>query len=335
MWARMQCLVVTAVVIVAAPGCGPRAGDQPQRTPEPAATAPDESLHNRVDTTRRVELVTRAEQSLARGWPLDYRQPFSDHDAERSATVSLYLEACRAGDKPSCWIAGELGASAAMALIRANCVAGDMMSCRAIPRGEATDPETPGWAGRGPLCEKESPDADPEEKRCGVGDLRRECLAGFPLSCWIAGNGPPDLLPDREALAKRAGPLARMGCQARIDHECANMYNEYTDAETLRIAERMCPLEFRWCSVLSKHYRDKGELLRARDLEEQICQYGRARSACRQLGEDYGNRIFPEPVPGRGEALLTWGCDSESAREFEPVCKARAAKQPRRASKAP
>jgi hypothetical protein len=329
----MQNVIVNAVAIIATLGC--RTRDVAPRAPAPDATAPDESLHNRVDTTRRRELVARAEQSLAQGRPLDYSRPFSYHEPQQSATASLYLEACRAGDKPSCWIADELGASEAMALVRANCVAGDIMSCRAIPRGEAPEPETPGWAGRGPLCEKESPEADPEEKLCGVDDLRRECLAGFPLSCWFAGGAPPELLSDREALAKRAGPLARAGCQARIDDECANIYNKYTDAETLLIAERMCPLAVHWCGVLSKHYRDKGELVRARDLAEQRCQYGRDRSVCRELGADYANRIFPEPVPGRGEALLTWACSSDVAKERDDVCKARATKPHDRASKAP
>jgi hypothetical protein len=335
MWLPMQSYIVGGIAIIAALGCSARTRDAIPRDPAPSVSAPDEPPHNRVDTTRRLQLVARAEQSLAQSLPLDYRRPFSDHESARPATASLYLEACSAGDNPSCWIAGQLGASEARALVRANCVAGDIMSCRAIPRGEATDPETPGWAGRGTLCDKDSPYAQPENKRCGIDDLRRECLAGFPFSCWQMGHGPPDMIPDREALANRVAPLSRAGCQARIGNECNNMSNEYTDAERLLVAERMCPLVVSWCAVLSKHYRNRGELVRARDLAEQHCQYGRDISACRRLGADYADRTFPEPVPGRGEALLNWGCASEVARERDPVCKARAANQHSRASKAP
>jgi len=311
-------LAAGGVAIIALLSCDTHTHDAAQRDSASSAAASKEPVQNKVDTRHLQQMVARAERSLAQSLPLDYRRPFSSSDPERPATVSLYLEACRAGDNPSCWIARELGAFEATKIIRANCVAGDIMSCRAILRNEDIAPEASG--GRTVLCAEDS-------KHCGIEDLRRECLAGFPLSCWRIREVPVEELPDRDALAARVAPLARAGCQARIDDECSSTFNTYTEAETRLIAERMCPLVVRWCAILSKYYKKEGDLVRARDLAEQSCQYGNDILRCRQLGTAYVTGEFPEPVPGRGEALLTWGCRSDVAKERDDVCKARAAKQ--------
>jgi hypothetical protein len=311
----MRNYVLGGVVIVTVLGCGAREG---------------EPLQNQIDTTRRQELVARAEQALAQSLPLDFGRPFSDDSPERSATGALFLEACRAGDNPSCWIARDLGgidtSYHARTTVRANCLAGDLMSCRALKSDEDLSPEVPGWAGRTRICAQGSPDASPAEQRCGIADLRRECLAGLPLSCWSLISTTAKQLPDRESVTAQLARLTHDGCQARIDREC-DLVREPTAAERLRIAERLCPLVVSSCAVLSKHYRDRGELARARDLAEQSCQYGHDTRRCRLLGKDYVDGVFPEPVPGRGEALLTWACNSDIARERDEVCNARAAKQ--------
>lgn len=78
----------------------------------------------------------------------------------------------------------------------------------------------------------------------------------------------------------------------------------YADAETLQAAERMCPLDLSWCADLSKHDRDNGELSPARDLAERTCQYG-DRFSCRELGKQYCNGVFREPVRV-AVGLLAW-----------------------------
>jgi hypothetical protein len=324
-------------------GCSARGPETTPAAPAPRTSTPraepaSKPVQNQVDTTRRQELVARAEQALAQSLPLDFGRPFSDSSAERPATGALFLEACRAGDNPSCWIARDLGGVDtpyhANAIIRANCVAGDLMSCRSLKRDEGLSPDTPGWAGRIGICAQGSPSADPEQKRCGIADLRRECLAGFPFSCWWLIAATEEQVPDRELVTARLARLAREGCQARIEAECdLILMREPTAADRLQVAERLCPLVVSSCAVLAKHYLARGELIRARDLAEQSCQYGHDTQRCRLLGTDYANGVFPEPVTGRGEALLTWACRSDIAKERDDVCKARATKQSGRASK--
>jgi hypothetical protein len=320
------------VAFIAVLGCGTRTHEATQDRTPTAATR-DEPLSNSIDTIHRQQLVALAEQSLAQSVPLDYRRPFSGIDADRPATASLYLAACQAGDNPSCWIAQQLGSSQATQIVRRNCQAGDTMACRTISHREETGPEVPGWAGRA-ICQKGSPYAPADQQKCGAEDLRRECLAGFPLSCSRLAGISKEQLPDRDVLVARISPLSRAGCQARLDDEC-DMVDNYTTSEKVVVAEHMCPLVINWCEVLSKHCQETGESARARDLAELSCQYGNNISRCRELGTKYANGIFPEPVRGRGEALLSWACDSEIARERDPVCKARAANQHGRRSVTP
>jgi hypothetical protein len=46
-----------------------------------------------------------------------------------------------------------------------------------------------------------------------------------------------------------------------------------------------------------------------------------------ELGEKYLNGVFREPLPGRGEALVTWACEAPDTAKRYPKCKARAVKQ--------
>ncbi|HET7503623.1 MAG TPA: hypothetical protein VFK02_21530, partial [Kofleriaceae bacterium] len=76
----------------------PAAPREPTGSAQPTPRNDDPLRHRR-------ELVARADQALARHWPLDYRRPFESTSHDELELERLYLEACRAGDKPSCWIA--------------------------------------------------------------------------------------------------------------------------------------------------------------------------------------------------------------------------------------
>jgi hypothetical protein len=76
-------------------------------------------------------------------------------------------------------------------------------------------------------------------------------------------------------------------------------------------------------------YLELGDPGRARDVGEQLCQYGGDQSQynCLMLGEYYVSGTLPEPVQGRGESLISWACSDESFRAVAPTCKARAKQQ--------
>ncbi|MDB4953734.1 MAG: hypothetical protein JWO36_1303, partial [Myxococcales bacterium] len=94
--------------------------------PEPIAP-----LQNHGDSPQL--LVEQAKRELASDWPLDYHRPFAQPEVVSHAAAA-FLDACRAGDHPSCWYALWLGErTAAPKLVESNCLAGDQPSCRALP----------------------------------------------------------------------------------------------------------------------------------------------------------------------------------------------------------
>jgi hypothetical protein len=235
--------------------------------------------------------------------PSDFKRPFSDHSDARPQTAALYTEACRAGDRSSCWIAATLehwGTSAAAGMVADNCLAGDILSCRALRMAHE---DLPGAMGRSDSC-----DPGGGSSPCDIGVLRKECLAGFVQSCDAFSHPPASSAPDSAVLKARIPALAQAACQARVEQEC--FVGKKSPAEMRQALEQMCPLVPAACSGLSKFWLDT-DRLHARGLAEQACQYGGDgyRGDCLFLAEDYMDGVFPEPVLGRGAALFKKVCD--------------------------
>ncbi|HEU4734281.1 MAG TPA: hypothetical protein VFT22_40595 [Kofleriaceae bacterium] len=310
MMSHQSCTLVV-FAILAGPACGAQRHD-----PVPAAPAPrtEDSLQHRR------ELVARAEQALTRRWPLDYRRPFNDDPYDEDELASRYLAACRAGDKPSCWIGAaiehwDLGRPAS-AQVLANCRAGHLMSCRAIPEDVAA-PDLPGASGRSLQCT-----ARIEESHCDIAALRRECRTKFALSCWRLATSTVRPESGDAQLFDRVSSLVKEDCGVGIAHECFQLYSDEDDYFG---PEHRCPIDILGCSDLAEKYRKRGDLERARDLMERACQYSADASSCIELGDAYLTGALVEPVPGRGEALVAWGCSYTLERKFNPVCHAREA----------
>ncbi|MEO7732674.1 MAG: hypothetical protein ABIY55_17020 [Kofleriaceae bacterium] len=311
-------LALAAITLCASLGCGANRDASPRNEP----------IHNEpphrddASARRRLELVAQAERALSTRWPLDYRRPFVIQPEDETA-ANLYLEACREGDKPSCWIAATMdgsGIGRATPRVLENCRAGDVMSCRALP-SHLDFGDAPGREGRSERC------WGVPEKTCDLSALRRECEAGFAFSCWWMFQAPP---PDK-GLAAHALPLARAGCRASIENECRMLWSsgDAGAADQKLSDDHLCPLRIGECSAALTRYLKLGDFGRARDVAEQLCQYGGDQSHynCLTLGEYYVSGTLPEPVHGRGEALISWACTKESFRELAPTCKARAKQQ--------
>jgi hypothetical protein len=206
-------------------------------------------------------------------------------------------------------------------LVDANCRAGDLMSCRALPGNTATDsqfPDSPGVAGRSFACNH------PEEVHCDRALLHRECERGFPASC--------DAEVDTHGVAGAARKarilsLATTGCAAGIVSECRLALRTDDPEEELKTLERACDLDFVVCDVVASKYLARHEPSRARDFMERTCQFAPgAEGACAQLGAMYLAHTLQEPIPGRGQALVDWGC-AETLKQYGPemvdqeVCK--------------
>lgn len=314
------------LAFVVALGCSARVRDQAAPAPVKPTAAPGPTVAP-GPTAELVALRARADRSLAASWPLDYDRPLKAHEADRPATAALYAEACRGGDKQACWIAATLGgwSPAISAAVHDNCVAGDLLSCRALPRDRSDAvapafPEAPGRAGRSVACGRAA--EQPGAPACDLGALRSECTLGFPHSCELASARADPASRDHDALDARQRELARDGCRARIGRECGEQLVGGNAAEEREIDERMCPLERDWCGNLSLLAQDAGDLVRARDLAERVCQYGAADSAnsCVALAGRYLGGELPEPAPRRGEALLTWACSQPRMTELRREC---------------
>ena len=172
------------------------------------------------------------------------------------------------------------------------------------------------------------PCSDPLSRRpCDMATLRRECTQGFAHSCALISRHPGAAVgPDKDSLVARALPLAREGCRARIESDCFTLGMQDLLSDQQLAEDRMCPVVLPRCLGMSNRYRKLGDLTRARDLVEQVCQYERSLAQCLWLGEDYVAGNLAEPVAGRGEALIAWACRDNQMREVAATCKARAAK---------
>jgi hypothetical protein len=238
--------------------------------------------------------VVAAEAAIRNDMPLDYELPFADRSERRAHRVRTSVAACDAGHKPSCWkalqMAPETERPELAKRVETNCRSGDLMSCRALPMSpEARYPDLPGAVGRSAPCEEPGP-------ACDLTGLRAECTAGFPRSC--------SALREYE----RAESLTAAGCDGWILDECTPYPADR--AEQLRRGAKECEL-IGSCNTVGRWALDEGRLVEARDAYERTCQYteGHFRwKPCLSLGMSYLDHRFPEPVPGRGQALLDWSC---------------------------
>jgi len=261
-----------------------------------AASAREVPTANRVPEHDVAELVRRAEQALADDRRLDYARPFADKPHEPVA--ARFLDACRAGDRRSCWIAAQLDggdvAKSAGELVHANCRAGDAMSCRADLTSE----------GRSDAC------ADSLES-CDAAKLRAECENRLAVSCERLLHVRP-VIADWEAIKVRTAQLARDGCAAGILAECV-AWSASDDGDHDLAAEQRCTLAYD-CMLLGNAQLARKHGDAARDAFELECQRGRRPApACEVLGAHYIAGTLREPTPGRGKALVEWACAHDDA----------------------
>jgi hypothetical protein len=185
------------------------------------------------------------------------------------------------------------GSDEAAARVRRNCLAGDVMSCRAIGAHtpEGSEERFQGWAGRTACAAPGCRDV-----------LRRECEAGFPVSC--ATQEPDDPLLSGP-LQVRATMLALEGCRVGILDECAWLAFKSWDRSDRDLgAARLCKLHMELCSLTHNA-----------DLAEYGCQYGTGEEqdhACFAAERGYYELGQPEPVPGRARALAERRCRKDA-----------------------
>jgi hypothetical protein len=295
-----------AILVIAVLGCRdhdtapvpPRADT---RVEPPAPPKPDPA-----------PLVRRADAAFAASLSPDYRQPMADAAIDRTLVRDRYLEACRAGDHRSCWIAGSIGPvephdEAIESLVHAACRGGDRMSCRAIRTPGAPD-DLPGAAGRScRFADKCTAD---------LAVIERECRDGFPFSCLLLVSlARPYDQARSDQLTTRAYALAREGCELGLIGECKLMLIEGKRDTRTKAESRMCELAIDHCGKLGELVgvgmiaTKQDDPIRARDAYERLCQYGRAedrKENCEPLVEGYRTGEFPEPVRGRREELERW-----------------------------
>lgn len=307
------------------------AGVAGQAVAQPAQVA--RALH-------RLELQARALDALTRRHPLSYELPFApvpvDHEAR-----DRFLAVCDDGDTAACWRAAMLEdwdpAGKARALVVEHCRAGDLPSCRALPLSRYGFESLPGRGGRDDSCR----DPSVHGPGCDFALLSRECRAGFSQSC-VRLRGAPDS-EERTALLGHSPPIARAGCELGIENECNALVELDKSADAVELTRAtLCPFRLFACQGVSEIYRQRHDRPRARDAAELLCQYGIdggtresdrvARfSICLDLASDYDLRVYPEPVPGRREALVAWVCADEKMAMVADVCVRRARKAARTA----
>ncbi|MEO6773250.1 MAG: hypothetical protein ABI467_09525 [Kofleriaceae bacterium] len=222
----------------------------------------------------------------------------------------------------------------AVKLVEVNCLAGDHMSCAALPTESdahgVTFPAASGALGRSPGC------AEPETDRCPEATLRQECEIGFARSCnTLATRLDMDALTnprtsqqaESDAARKRSYALAAASCRAGVVDDC--QFHASPQDPVLELAVSQSECEFgRACGGLAKLYLGRGDLARARDAAERGCQYFAER--CAELGVMYLDGTLPEPVAGRGQALVDFVCASlrdvrgdQAMRRYSPCGRAR------------
>ncbi len=188
-------------------------------------------------------MAAAAERLMVSSLELDYDAPMRAHAgiAMRERAIEMYLGACRAGDRPSCWHAAHVqppkltgkARREALWLVGRNCLAGDAMSCRALTADEfrqfgfderATEACQAGLAaGCENAAELEAlrPGADPWQARrpwlehgCTLGDAR-SCRR---LAALAAEHGMSSLVVER--WQARALVRSREECTAGVARSC-------------------------------------------------------------------------------------------------------------------
>jgi hypothetical protein len=263
------------LAVMAWGGCGSHGqpASHPAESPSGAGSA--------ATVSRAEVLVARAEQALLDSMRLDYQRPFTSDRYDREPVRERFFQACRAGDHRSCWMVDTVVNRAhspvhayeaeAQAIVRSNCGAGDMLSCRAVePNLDGLPDGLPGQLGRTFACKFDEP-------ACDVAGLRRECHAGFPESCFFLMYRvtPPD---DRVELAATALQLTRDGCRVGIPGECELWRSLQDDGlvtsspgDRVVVLDQLCTLALSSCKDLGALYL-REDLSRARDALERACQ---------------------------------------------------------------
>ncbi|CAN5770767.1 hypothetical protein BH11MYX3_BH11MYX3_27430 [soil metagenome] len=247
--------------------------------------------------------VRAAEAALRDDAPIDYELPFADKHERREHRVHTMVRACEAGYQSACWKAMQIAPVAEqpplVKRVGDNCRAGDILSCRALPvSSEQRFTDLPGAAGRSASCETQDP-------ACDRVATRAECARGFPQSCFALSELKPRE-PDHRALSDRIESISETGCRAWILQECKWSTSDAAN-QTFRQMQA-CELSFR-CDHYGNSLREQGQLIAARDAYERACQYEEDdKFRCLVLAEGYLDHRDPEPVLGRGQALLDWVC---------------------------
>jgi hypothetical protein len=278
-------------------------------------------VHN-ISDSRDALLVVRARHAL-RDLPADFARPFSGmYDSSR--VQRLFVDACGLGDRSSCLIAVSISkdpdSTPVDAKIRSNCLSGDMMSCRGIMMrrdGNPTMDGAPGEVGRSAGCVQRK--YEPKSP-CDARVLRRECtVGGFAWSCWqLVYIFSPD---DWKALLARAAELGEVGCRAGIYLECQTILRTHVGGKPLQTAiEQVCHL-LRNCWDVARGLDRAGHREAAARMHERTCQYSdRPIPDCLELGNAYLDHSIPEPIPGRGQALVDWACKQDPSALRHDIC---------------
>lgn len=287
------------VVIAACAGTPPTGTARTTPTPTPTPTP----------TVSAAPAVTRAEadRALRDDAPIDYERPFNNKPYLRSDTTKQFHVLCEGGDKEACIVEAELvGYDAKFAYLHtvvANCRAGHVMSCRALPintGGHRFDDLT-GAMSR--LYECGNPEMPAP---CNVAMLRHECEMGFPQACYNLGAHDPS--PVGDALLKKFVELSAEGCRAGIAMDCRMADLSRGVDDRIEAGSRLCELHRDDCTALYYAYFAAHDLLKARDGYERACQYGGYAQTCLALAGKYVDGELAEPVLGRGQALIDWAC---------------------------
>jgi hypothetical protein len=282
---------------------------------------------------RRLQLTARALEALMGRFPSDYRRPFEDPPTTSDAH-DRYLELCEDGDASACWIAGGLEwwkvDGKARARVVEHCRAGDLASCQALPAQVAGFPDLPGRQGRTEACTFLPQDGT----TCDFAALKQECIDGFAQSCYRLAT--TTLSREQIDFAEARLPLGLPGCEAFALNQCRALTLGASDATRVLVSTRECAFGLGGCDKLATEFRARGDLARARDLDERACQYGVGTDRgpnteqaylCLALSTFYLDGTYREPVPGRGKALRAWSCQRESLREHMPECRALASRR--------
>lgn len=292
-------------VLVVLGACG--ATSSPAPTVKPTSTAaPSPAVSREQSVTRE-----SAERALGEDAPLDYERPFNGKPVDRRATTKLFHARCAGGDPQACIVESELiGFDASgkyLAAVAANCRTGHLMSCRALPMddGRAQFPDLPGAMSRSDAC------STPNKPPCDARKLRQECTEGFASACFALGEN--ETSAEGDALLARFLELSVEGCRAGIALNCGFAGLSKNERDRIDSAERRCELRRDQCADLFSFYSAAHETTKARDALERACQYGNT-SVCLDLGVKYADRELAEPVPGRGQALIDWACQTLAAK---------------------